>query len=87
MTSLKGANAIRALRALGMLDHVLTKVDPSDLQPRPFIFLSGMEGHETIYEVRTNANVMFYIISFLAVSSHFGRCWSGNSQVCYSIDH
>jgi len=45
-----GPNGIRALRELGLLEAVLSKVDDSGPDMRSFRFISGMRGHEVIME-------------------------------------
>lgn len=47
-----GPNAVRILRTLGVLDDVLEKCNESELSTRMFRFVSGMEGHEVLYDVR-----------------------------------
>ncbi|KAF8590394.1 FAD/NAD(P)-binding domain-containing protein [Ramaria rubella] len=44
-----GANGIRALRSLGILDAVLQRAE-EPLGLRAFLFLSGLPGHEVIYD-------------------------------------
>ncbi|KAI0673672.1 FAD/NAD-P-binding domain-containing protein [Trametes maxima] len=44
-----GANAIRALQAMGVWHHVRAKCSESDLQLQGFIFRSGMGDHREIY--------------------------------------
>ncbi|KAH8117595.1 FAD/NAD-binding domain-containing protein [Phellopilus nigrolimitatus] len=45
-----GPNAIRVLRELGVWDDVLSRVEPGEFIPRPFLFLSGFDDHEIIYD-------------------------------------
>ncbi|KAI0639948.1 FAD/NAD-P-binding domain-containing protein [Trametes polyzona] len=40
-----GPNAVRVLRALGLLDDVLQKCNPGDLRPRGFIYWTGVGEH------------------------------------------
>ncbi|KAF8515185.1 FAD/NAD(P)-binding domain-containing protein [Gautieria morchelliformis] len=44
-----GANGVRALRGLGILDTVLEKTG-EPLEKRGFLFMSGLPGHEMIYD-------------------------------------
>ncbi|EED78110.1 predicted protein [Postia placenta Mad-698-R] len=46
-----GPNAVRILRTLGVLDDVLEKCNESELSTRMFRFVSGMEGHEVLYDL------------------------------------
>lgn len=46
-----GPNAIRVLHDLEILDEILARVSPGELAPRPFLFLSGLDGHETVFDV------------------------------------
>lgn len=45
-----GPNALRALTALGIMDAVQARADQPKPTPRPFRFVSGMSGHEHIYD-------------------------------------
>ncbi|KAI0363533.1 FAD/NAD(P)-binding domain-containing protein [Pilatotrama ljubarskyi] len=45
-----GPNAIRVLKAIGVLDEVLKKTNPAELKPKGFRFYSGLEGHELVYQ-------------------------------------
>ena len=56
----EGPNAIHVLESMGVLDSVLTKVDKSDLKPRPFRFLSGLGEHEFIYDVCFHRLIVSY---------------------------
>lgn len=47
-----GINAIRALHGLGILDDILAKVE-EPLVPRAILFVSGLPGHEIVYDVRS----------------------------------
>ena len=58
---LSGPNGIRALRELGLLDPVLSKVDDSGPDMRRVQFISGMDGHEAIMEVRLQHFQHFYL--------------------------
>lgn len=58
---LLGPNGIRALRGLGLLDPVLSKVDDSGPDMRRFQIISGMDGHEAIIEVRLQHFQHFYL--------------------------
>jgi salicylate hydroxylase len=46
-----GPNGVRALRGLGILDTVLGKTG-EPLETRGMLFVSGLPGHELIYDVR-----------------------------------
>ncbi|KAH8117594.1 FAD/NAD-binding domain-containing protein [Phellopilus nigrolimitatus] len=48
-----GPNAIRVLHDLEILDEILARVSPGELAPRPFLFLSGLDGHETVFDYPT----------------------------------
>ncbi|OCH96428.1 FAD/NAD(P)-binding domain-containing protein [Obba rivulosa] len=45
-----GPNAARVLRDIGVLDEVLAKAGESQLNQRTFRFISGLEGHEVLFE-------------------------------------
>ncbi|KAI0361022.1 FAD/NAD-P-binding domain-containing protein [Trametes cingulata] len=45
-----GPNAIRVLKAIGVLDEILKKTNPAELRPKGFRFYSGLEGHELVYD-------------------------------------
>lgn len=47
-----GPNAIRVLRDIDVLDDVLANCEEPEIDLRTFIFYSGMEGHELIFNVR-----------------------------------
>jgi salicylate hydroxylase len=47
-----GPNAVRALRGLGVLDDILARVE-EPLGKRALLFISGLPGHEEVYDVRT----------------------------------
>ncbi|OBZ79798.1 Salicylate hydroxylase [Grifola frondosa] len=48
-----GPNAVRVLRAIGILQEVLAKSSENDLKMRGCKFISGMEGHDLIYDYPT----------------------------------
>ncbi|KIM88945.1 hypothetical protein PILCRDRAFT_245641 [Piloderma croceum F 1598] len=45
-----GPNAIRALTALGVMDAVQARADQPKPTPRPYRVISGMPGHEHVYD-------------------------------------
>ncbi|EIW63980.1 FAD/NAD-P-binding domain-containing protein [Trametes versicolor FP-101664 SS1] len=45
-----GPNAVRVLRALGVLDEVLQKCNPGDLRPRGFTYRTGVGEHRAVYK-------------------------------------
>ncbi|KAI0699375.1 FAD/NAD(P)-binding domain-containing protein [Cerioporus squamosus] len=45
-----GPNAVRALKAMGLLDAVLGKLPPGSLSSKGFLFYSGVGDHELVYE-------------------------------------
>ncbi|KAI0756258.1 FAD/NAD-P-binding domain-containing protein [Daedaleopsis nitida] len=45
-----GPNAVRALKAMGLLDAVLQKLPPGDLSSKGFLFYTGVGAHELIYD-------------------------------------
>ncbi|KIJ31474.1 hypothetical protein M422DRAFT_266851 [Sphaerobolus stellatus SS14] len=46
-----GPNAVKVLRDFGILDEII-KVVNQPLTTKTFVVISGLPGHETIYEVR-----------------------------------
>ncbi|KAI0828977.1 FAD/NAD-P-binding domain-containing protein [Trametes gibbosa] len=44
-----GPNAVRVLRAIGVIDEVLAKCNPGDLRPRGFIYRTGVGEHSAVY--------------------------------------
>ncbi|EMD41848.1 hypothetical protein CERSUDRAFT_90429 [Gelatoporia subvermispora B] len=49
-----GPNAARVLQDIGVLDEILAKAKESKLNQRTFRFISGMEGHEVLFEYPGN---------------------------------
>ncbi|KZT08532.1 FAD/NAD(P)-binding domain-containing protein [Laetiporus sulphureus 93-53] len=47
-----GPNAARILQSLGILDEICAKTGEPGLTMRSFLFVSGQEGHELLYEVQ-----------------------------------
>ncbi|KAH9949948.1 hypothetical protein B0H21DRAFT_776995 [Amylocystis lapponica] len=46
----QGPNALKLLRSIGALDAVLEKAVETGPNSKPILFVSGMEGHEVIYD-------------------------------------
>ncbi|KAI0361039.1 FAD/NAD-P-binding domain-containing protein [Trametes cingulata] len=46
-----GPNAVRVLRAIGVLDEVLRKCNPGDLRPRGFTCRTGVGEHRAVYKI------------------------------------
>ncbi|TBU25307.1 FAD/NAD(P)-binding domain-containing protein [Dichomitus squalens] len=44
-----GANAVRALRAIGLLDELLKKISPSELRTRGFVYYGGLGDNQKIF--------------------------------------
>ncbi|TCD68111.1 hypothetical protein EIP91_011564 [Steccherinum ochraceum] len=51
-----GPNAVRVLQDIGILDDVLAKCEEPEINQRSFLFYSGMEGHELIYDYPVQPN-------------------------------
>ncbi|KAI0828955.1 FAD/NAD-P-binding domain-containing protein [Trametes gibbosa] len=63
-----GPNAIKVLKDIGVLDEVLKKTNPGELRPKGFRFLSGLDGHELVYEypiVPEDASISMHRAAFL----------------------
>ncbi|TFK80493.1 salicylate hydroxylase [Polyporus arcularius HHB13444] len=45
-----GPNAVRALKAMGLLDAVLGKLPPGSLSSKGFLFYSGLGDHQLVYD-------------------------------------
>ncbi|KAH9858349.1 FAD/NAD-P-binding domain-containing protein [Lenzites betulinus] len=83
-----GPNAIKVLKDIGVLDEVLKKTNPNELRPKGFKFISGLDGHELVYEypiLPEDASISMHRAAFLAAlvrvvdprTTHFNkRCTS-----------
>ena len=47
-----GVNAVQALKALGLFEAVIGKINPTDYDSKGFLFYSGLGDHKLIYDVR-----------------------------------
>ncbi len=46
-----GPNAVRVLKAVGVLDELLKKIDPAELRTRGFVYYYGVGEHKRILAV------------------------------------